>query len=61
MIEVLSVSADLMHLFFIIDIYTDRLDVTLSREAVDIIMNAVLHPNKARPTGELFIGVIAQQ
>ena len=60
-IEVLSVAADLMNLYYIIEVYTDPLDVTLSREAVDIIMDAIRNPNKARPTGELFIGTVAQQ
>ena len=54
-------SADLIHFFFIIEIYTDRLDVTHCQEAVDIIMDATLNPNKARPAGELFVGAVAQQ
>ena len=60
-VEVLSVSGDLMAFFVIIDAYTDSLDVTLCREAVDIIVDAILNPNKARPTGELFIGTVTQQ
>ena len=60
-IEVLSVSADLVYLFYIVELYTDPLDVTPSREIVDIVADAILNPNKTRPTGELFIGTIAQQ
>ena len=54
-------SADLVYLFYIVELYTDPLDVTPSREIVDIVADAILNPNKTRPTGELFIGTIAQQ
>ena len=60
-IEVLSVSADLMYFYYLIDTYTDPLDETLSRNTVDIIADAILNPNKACPIGELFIGTVAQQ
>ena len=60
-IEALSVSADLMFLSAIIETYTDPLDATLSREAVDLITDALLNPNEARPAGELFISTMVQQ
>ena len=60
-IEVLLVSADLMCFFAILDAYTEPLDVTVSREVANIVVDTLLNPNKARPTGERFIGTVAQQ
>ena len=49
-----------MHLFAIVlvETYADFHDVT---QAAVIIADALRNPNKARPTGELFVGTVAQQ
>lgn len=61
MIEFLRVAVDLMHLFFVIDEYTD---VECEREVqsmMSIASDALRDPGKARPEGEIFIGEMTRQ
>jgi hypothetical protein len=50
-----------MNLFFVIDEYTDVESVEVVREMVDVVIDALNHPHKARPRGEILLGEIARQ
>ncbi|KAK0200178.1 terpenoid synthase [Desarmillaria ectypa] len=52
---------DLINLLFVFDEYTDNVSVKVVRQYADIVMDAIRNPLKARPTGEVVLGVIAQE
>lgn len=61
LIEFLRVAVDLMHLFFVIDEYTD---VECEREVQSMMgtaSDALRNPGKARPEGEIFVGEMTRQ
>ncbi|KAG2099849.1 terpenoid synthase [Suillus discolor] len=59
--EHLQSSCDLMNLFFILEEYTDMENEAVTRERVDIVLDALHNPHKIRPEGECIIGEIARQ
>ena len=52
---------DLMHTFFVLDEYTDKMDGSKTKELCDASMDAILHPDMPRPEGENVIGEISRQ
>ena len=50
-----------MNVFFIIDEYTDVESEGVVKEMVDIVIDAVTHPSKARPVGETILGEVVRQ
>ncbi|KAI0371441.1 terpenoid synthase [Pilatotrama ljubarskyi] len=59
--EQLRTGMDLMNLFFVIDEYTDVEAAPAVRETADIVIDAVHHPHKPRPSGEVVLGEIVRQ
>ncbi|KAF7432702.1 hypothetical protein PC9H_004644 [Pleurotus ostreatus] len=55
------VCCDLMNLFFCIDEHTDLATAEGARAQVNIVMDAILHPQKPRPSGEWVVGEMARQ
>lgn len=50
-----------MHLFFVIDEYTDAASELEARVQTRILMDALHNPHRARPEGEWVGGEIARQ
>ena len=50
-----------MNLFFLVDEYTDVEPEPVVREMVDVVIDALNHPDRPRPEGEIILGVVAQQ
>lgn len=50
-----------MHVFFLVDEYTDVEESHVVREMVDVVLDAMRHPQKPRPVGEVILGEIARQ
>ncbi|KAJ7627810.1 isoprenoid synthase domain-containing protein [Mycena polygramma] len=59
--EHLRVGCDLMNVFFIIDEYTDVENVPMVREMIDIVIDALEHPHKKRPEGEVVLGEVVRR
>ncbi|EJD00099.1 terpenoid synthase [Fomitiporia mediterranea MF3/22] len=59
--EHLRTGCDLMILLFAIDEYTDMEHEIAVREIIDIVIDAINNPHKARPADELVLGEIARQ
>ncbi|KAI0355478.1 terpenoid synthase [Trametes cingulata] len=59
--EDLRTGMDLMNVFFVIDEYTDVETAPAVREVADIVIDAVHHPSKPRPSGEFVLGEIVRQ
>lgn len=57
----LRTGCDLMNLFFVVDEYTDVESEPVVREMVDIVIDALNNPHKARPEGEILLGEVAKQ
>ncbi len=55
------IACDLLHLLFLIDDYTDEMDVTDVRAVCDASWSAMLNPNIPRPKGETIMGEVRQQ
>ena len=55
------VACDLMVLFFIYDEFTDKVDGDGARLYAEMVMDAIRHPQKARPQGEPKLGEITRQ
>ncbi|KAK7041639.1 hypothetical protein VNI00_009244 [Paramarasmius palmivorus] len=55
------VGCDMMNFVFIIDEYSDVVDVNGARFYADIVMDAIRSPHKPRPAGEWVGGEIARQ
>ena len=60
-VEHLRTGCDLMNVFFVFDEYTDVEDADVVREMVDIVIDAIRHPEKPRPEGEVLLGELARQ
>ncbi|PMD27043.1 terpenoid synthase [Hyaloscypha hepaticicola] len=54
-------ACDLMNLFFIFDEHSDKCEADEVWNQVDIIMDALRHPDKPRPEGEWIGGEVARQ
>jgi len=50
-----------MNLFFLIDDCTDTVNAAVTKELVDITIDALQNPHKVRPKGESILGEIARQ
>lgn len=57
----MRIACDLLHLFFLIDDYTDEMDVKDVRTVCDASWSAVLDPDVPRPKGETIVGEVTQQ
>ncbi|KAL4256103.1 Terpene synthase [Pleurotus pulmonarius] len=55
------VVCELMILFLCIDEYTDLATTDVARSQTSIVMDALRHPDKPRPSGEWVIGEMARQ
>ncbi|KAF8874007.1 terpenoid synthase [Infundibulicybe gibba] len=55
------IGCDLIHLYFILDEYTDIADPISVRHQADIVMDALHHPHTARPAGEWIGGEATRQ
>lgn len=60
-LEELRITCDMMHVFVIIDEYTDVEGPASVRQIVDTIADALEDPHKPRPTGENNLGKVVQQ
>ncbi|KAK0443682.1 terpenoid synthase [Desarmillaria tabescens] len=58
--EHLRTVCDMMNLFFVFDEYTDNATPEVVRQYADIVMDAIRHPTKSRPSDEVVLGVVAQ-
>lgn len=61
LLDHLRVAMDLMHVFFIIDEYTDVECQEEVRNMMDITSDALRNPSKSRPKNEIFIGEMTRQ
>ena len=52
---------DLMHAFFVIDAYTDKMDTSNARDVCNAAIDAISYPEKLRPEGENIVGEICRQ
>jgi hypothetical protein len=50
-----------MNVYFIVEEYTDNRNEAVTKEMVDIIIDALHNPHKARPEGECILGEIVRQ
>jgi hypothetical protein len=57
----LRVSSDLIYLYFAIDDHTDPEPEHIVRQWVDVMKDALLHPEKPRPEGEVFLGQLTKE
>ncbi|KAG1788383.1 terpenoid synthase [Suillus variegatus] len=57
----LRIGCDLMNVFFIFDEYTDKENAAVTKEMVDIVLDALHDPRKMRPEGECILGEIVRQ
>ncbi|PCH42443.1 hypothetical protein WOLCODRAFT_51150, partial [Wolfiporia cocos MD-104 SS10] len=59
--EELRIGCDLMHIFFLVDEYTDVESAPVVREMVDVMTDALRNPHKPRPIGEVLLGEVVRQ
>ncbi|TCD62382.1 terpene cyclase [Steccherinum ochraceum] len=59
--EHLRTGCDLMHVFFLVDEYTDVEPAHVVLEMINIVLDAMKNPHKPRPEGEVILGEIARQ
>jgi hypothetical protein len=59
--EQVSVGCELMILFYAFDEYTDVENGAGARKIADIMIDALHHPEKLRPVGEIPLGELARQ
>lgn len=59
--EHLRTQCDFMHLVFLIDEYTDYATPDVVRQYFDVVIDALKNPAKPRPSGEVVLGVVAQE
>ncbi|KAG2118311.1 isoprenoid synthase domain-containing protein [Suillus clintonianus] len=59
--EHIRIGCDLMNVFFLLEEYTDTENGTVTKEMVDIVIDALHNPHKIRPEGESILGEIARQ
>lgn len=50
-----------MNLFFVVDEYTDVESAAVTRQMVDIVIDALNNPHKPRPEGEILLGQVAKE
>ncbi|KAG0703646.1 terpenoid synthase, partial [Suillus ampliporus] len=59
--EHLRIGYDLLNFYFIVDEYTDIENAAVTKEMVDIVIDALHNPHKTRPEGECILGEMARQ
>ncbi|KAG6899722.1 hypothetical protein C0993_007529 [Termitomyces sp. T159_Od127] len=59
--DILRSGCDLMYLFGLYDEYTDAATPREAQQLATMVMDAMRHPEKARPSGECVIGEVARQ
>ncbi|KAG1839501.1 isoprenoid synthase domain-containing protein [Suillus tomentosus] len=59
--EHLRSGCDLMNLFSIVEEYTDMENEAVTKQRVDIVLDALHNPHKTRPKGECILGEITRQ
>ncbi|KAI1791051.1 isoprenoid synthase domain-containing protein [Ganoderma leucocontextum] len=59
--EHLRIAIDMMAVLFVIDEYTDVESAPEARQTVEVAIDALRHPDKARPEGEFIVGEIIRQ
>jgi len=59
--EHLRIGCELMNIYFIVDEYTDIENAAVTKEMVDIVLDALHDPHKIRPEGECILGEIVRQ
>jgi len=57
----LRTGSDLMHVFFLVDEYTDVESAHAVRDIVAIVLDAMHNPHHPRPEGEIIVGEITRQ
>lgn len=55
------ICCDLMNLFFMIDVQTDDEDARTARQMLDIVRDALMNPQKPRPSGEWIGGEVSRE
>ncbi|KZT66130.1 terpenoid synthase, partial [Daedalea quercina L-15889] len=60
-VELLRTGCDLFNLFFIFDHYTDVEDAKGCRAMANTVVDALHHPDEARPQGEVILGEITRR
>ncbi|KAG1742743.1 isoprenoid synthase domain-containing protein [Suillus paluster] len=59
--EHLRIGCDLSNVYFIVDEYTDIENAAVTKEMVDIVLDAIRNPHKVRPECECILGEIVRQ
>lgn len=59
--EHVRIGCDLMNLFFLLEEYTDNENGAVTKDLVDLVIDALHNPHKMRPEGECVLGEIARQ
>ncbi|KAG1745752.1 terpenoid synthase [Suillus lakei] len=59
--EHLRIGCELMNVYFIVDEYTDIENAAVTKEIVDIVLDALHNPHKMRPEGECILGEIVRR
>ncbi|KAG2346537.1 terpenoid synthase [Suillus weaverae] len=57
----LRIGCELMNVYFILDEYTDIENAEVTKEMVDIVLDALHDPHKTRPEGECILGEIVRR
>jgi hypothetical protein len=60
-LEHVRIGCELMNVFFLLEEYTDTENGAVTKDIVDIVIDAIHNPHKIRPEGECIIGEIARQ
>jgi hypothetical protein len=50
-----------MNVFFLLEEYTDNENGAVTKDMVDLVIDAIHNPHKIRPEGESILGEIARQ
>jgi hypothetical protein len=50
-----------MNVFFLLEEYTDTENGAVTKDIVDIVIDALHNPHKIRPEGECILGEISRQ
>ncbi|KAG2134643.1 isoprenoid synthase domain-containing protein [Suillus cothurnatus] len=59
--EHIRIGCELMNVFFLLEEYTDNENGAVTKDMVDLVIDAIHNPHKIRPEGESILGEIARQ
>ncbi|KAG1836888.1 isoprenoid synthase domain-containing protein [Suillus subalutaceus] len=59
--EHIRIGCELMNVFFLLEEYTDNENGAVTKDMVDLVIDALNNPRKIRPEGECILGEIARQ